>query len=56
MTANVIRKDCYEFVKSQMEFSDHEHLESQQAERYSVKCLSLPVPVKFYQEDLISLI
>lgn len=29
-----------------MEFSDHEHLKSQQTEGCSVKCLSLPVPVK----------
>lgn len=35
-----------------MEFSDHECLKSQRAERCSVKCLSLPVPVRFYQEDL----
>lgn len=35
-----------------MEFSEREHLESQQAEKYSVKCFSLPVQAKFYEEDL----
>lgn len=36
-----------------IQFSEHECLESQQPEKCSITCVSLPVPVKFYQRDLI---
>lgn len=36
-----------------IDFSEHECLECQQPEWCSLKCISLLVPGKFYQQDLI---
>jgi len=38
-----------------IEFSEHECLENQQPERCSIKCISLPVLVTFYQQVSFSL-